>query len=90
MDNESIPNQRKPQDIAAPVGARDQRMEDTEAVEAEAEIAVMGRQRDGRGGGITAEQAIMGASNDEGVAGVEAIDESGGLVHQAFLQFLSQ
>ncbi|KAL3942777.1 MAG: hypothetical protein SGBAC_003089 [Bacillariaceae sp.] len=85
MDNESIPNQRKPQDIAAPVGARDQRMEDTEAVEAEAEIAVMGRQRDGRGGGITAEQAIMGASNDEGVAGVEAIDESGGLVHQAFL-----
>lgn len=90
MDNESIPHQREAQDIAAPVGARDQRMEDTEAVEAEAEIAVMARQHDGRGRDITAEQAIMGASNDEGVAGVEAIDESGELVHQAFLQFLSQ
>lgn len=83
MDGESI---NPPLEVSAP----DQRLEDAEAVEAEAEVAAMARQRDGRGRDMMAEQAIMGASNDEGLSGVEAIDESGELVHQAFLQFLSQ
>lgn len=63
--------------------------DDAEAAAAAAEVAAMARQTDGRGRDPTADQAIMGASNDEGVAGMEATDESGELVHQAFLQFLS-
>jgi hypothetical protein len=67
-----------------------QNYEDAEAAAAAAEVAAMTQQTGGRGRDPTADQAIMGATNDEGVAGMEARDESGELVHNAFLQFLSQ
>eukprot|EP00980_Cylindrotheca_fusiformis_P029047 scaffold22702_cov149-Cylindrotheca_fusiformis.AAC.2 len=68
----------------------DQTMEDAEAAAAAAEVAAMGQQTGRRGRDPTADQVIMGATNDEGGAGLEARDESGELVHDAFLQFLSQ
>lgn len=65
-------------------------VEDAEAAAAAAEVAAMGQQTGTRGRDPTADQIIMGATNDEGVGGMEARDESGELVHDAFLQFLSQ
>jgi hypothetical protein len=69
---------------------QNQNYEDAEAAAAAAEVAAMAQQTGGRGRDPAADQAIMGATNDEGVAGMEARDESGELVHNAFLQFLSQ
>jgi hypothetical protein len=84
-------NGRGDDQAPAPVATPDnQNYDGAEAAAAAAEVAAMARQTDGRGRDPTADQAIMGASNDEGVAGMEATDESGELVHQAFLQFLSE
>lgn len=76
-----------PAQVATP---DDQNYDEAEAAAAAAEVATMARQTDARGRDPSADQAVMGALNDEGVAGIEAVDESGELVHQAFLQFLTE
>jgi hypothetical protein len=61
-----------------------------EAQAAAAEVAAMERPTN-RGRDPTADEALMGAApNEDGVAGFEIVDESGELVRQAFLQFLSE
>jgi hypothetical protein len=63
--------------------------DDREAAAAAAEVAVMeggnSRRRD-----PTGDQALMGALNDDGGVPIDAVDESGELVQQAFLQFLQE
>jgi hypothetical protein len=85
MENESEDGS-----LAQVATSDNQNYEDEEAAAAAAEVAVMAQQTGGRGRDPTADQVIMGATNDEGGAGMEARDESGELVHNAFLQFLSQ
>jgi hypothetical protein len=76
----SAPTQRPP--VATP------EQDHAEAAAAAAEVAAM-EQRNTRGRDPTGDQALMGASNDDGnVDTFEATDESGELVRQAFLQFL--
>ena len=64
--------------------------------QATAEVEAMeGNQRGGGGGGgnRAGEEALMGANavgGDDGVRGFEVADESGELVMQRFLQFLSE
>lgn len=64
-----------------------------EAAAAAAELATL--EAPGGGGGrgrnLAGDQALMGASNEDGnVAGFEIIDESGDMVASAFLDFLMQ
>lgn len=64
-------------------------VEHAEAAAAAAEVALIAPTGGGRGRDPTGDQALMGASNDEGnVDGFEATDESGEMVQTAMLQFL--
>jgi hypothetical protein len=72
--------------------------DDEEEEAAAAEVETHGHTADGnarRGGGANApaDQAVMGAVQDQGtgdgVANFEVTDESGSLVQQRFLQFLT-
>lgn len=69
--------------------------EAAQAAQAAAEVATHGHTADNvrRAGGnnVPADQAVMGAVQDaaDGVANFEVTDESGSLVQQRFLQFLT-
>lgn len=58
--------------------------------EAAAEVAAMERGPNARGPDPTGDEALMGAIGEEGVGNLEVVDESGELVRQAFLQFLTE
>ena len=98
MDDDSVQSPipaRTSQEDGGEAQAQVATPEDRDYVEAEAaannaEVSLMARQTDARGRDPSADQAVMGATNDEGIAGIEAEDESGELVHQAFLQFLTE
>lgn len=92
-----------PQDYADVLGDDDGRQQqdgegdDALRAQATAEVEAMeGNQRGGGGGGNRAgEEALMGANavgggDGDGVRGFEVADESGELVMQRFLQFLSE
>jgi hypothetical protein len=63
---------------------------ESEAAAAAAEVAAMERGPNARGRDPTGDEALMGAIGEEGVGNLEVVDESGELVRQAFLQFLTE
>jgi hypothetical protein len=63
---------------------------ESEAAAAAAEVAAMERGPNARGRDPTGDEALMGATGEEGVGNLEVVDESGELVRQAFLQFLTE
>ena len=89
-DDEHTPtDQQEEDDFPPPVATPEDDDDAHEAAAAAAEVAAMGRGRRGRD--TTADEALMGAvGGDEGVGSFELLDESGELVRQAFLQFLSE